>query len=144
MKIETADEFIIRKKQQFEKVKIELEERIKNREKIPKRLLIGMKDIGRKTNVYFAREAWTLMRQSNLDKKIFVIERLRKFEGDKSKIAYAESWKSGDIEYRISYWIVGQIGNRENKWTFGSFCPLIPKKDFDKLINKAKKERTII
>ncbi|MFH1900582.1 MAG: hypothetical protein ABIJ83_04930 [Patescibacteria group bacterium] len=128
--METAQQFIKRKENQFQ-------------EDLKKNKKISMKDIGRKTKMFFIREAWTFMVQSNLDKKVFMVERLKKHEVDKEKLAYPESWDVGAIEYRISYWIVGQIGNKQNKWTFGSFCPIIPEKDFDKLINQAKKEKTI-
>lgn len=126
--METAQEFIERKKQQFQ------DDRGK---------LIGMKDIGRKGRFYFIKEAITLMTQSNLDKKVFVIERLRKekIDGD---IAHKGSNKIGDIEYRMGYYIVGKIGRANGKWIWGQFCPLIPKEDFDKLIQKAKIEETIL
>ncbi|HPW34679.1 MAG TPA: hypothetical protein PK367_02910 [Candidatus Paceibacterota bacterium] len=125
-------------------IKKELDKAIDNGIEIPKGLLIGMKDIGRKTKMFFIREKWTFMRQTNLKEKVFLIERLRKIKSDKSNMAYGYAWKEGDIEYRISYWIIGQIGNRKNKWTFGSFCPIIPKKDFSKLISKAKEKGTIL
>jgi hypothetical protein len=124
----TAQEFIKNKKRQFRE----------NKDK-----LIGMKDIGRKGRFYFVKEAITLMMQSNLNKKIFVIERLRK-EKTEGIITHKSSNKIGDVEYRIGYYIVGKIGRANNKWIWGQFCPLIPKRDFDKLINKAKKEGTIL
>ncbi len=127
MKTETAQQFIKRKKEQFEKQKDKL---------------IGMKDIGREGRFYFVKEAITLMPQHNLDKKVFIIERLRK-EKIEGKIAY-KGWKKGDIEYRIGYYIVGKINGADGKWRWGQFCPLIPKADFDKLIKKAKTEGTIL
>jgi hypothetical protein len=126
--METAQEFIKRKKQQFQNDKDKL---------------IGMKDIGRKGRFYFIKEAITLMMQSNLDKKVFVIERLRKEKID-GVIAHKSSNKIGDIEYRMGYYIVGKIGRANGKWIWGQFCPLIPKEDFDKLIQKAKNEKTIL
>ncbi len=124
----TAQEFIKRKKQQFWQDKDKL---------------IGMKDIGRKGRFYFIKEAMTLMIQSNLDKKVFVVERLRKEKSD-GIITHKNSNKIGDIEYRVGYYIVGKIGRAKNKWIWGQFCPLIPREDFDKLILKAKKEKTIL
>ena len=105
--------------------------------------LISMKDIGRKGKVYLKREAWTFLPQSNLPNKVFILERLRKekFSGD---LAYKNSWKKGDIEYRLGYFIVGKIGRAKGKWVWGQFCPMIPRRDFLKLIKKAKKEKTII
>jgi len=90
-----------------------------------------MKDITRTKKNYFVREAWTFMPQYNYDEKVFVVERLRKEEDDK-------------IEYRLGYYIVGKIGRANGKWIWGQFCPIIPKEDFFKLIDKAKKEKTII
>ena len=124
----TAKEFIKRKKQQFQEDKSKL---------------IGMKDIGRKGRFYFVKEAMTLMIQSNLDKKVFVIERLRK-EKSAGIITHKNANKIGNIEYRVGYYIVGKIGRTKNKWIWGQFCPLIPREDFDKLILKAKKEKTIL
>lgn len=99
-----------------------------------------MKDIGRKGCFYFKKEAWTFMPQSNLSEKVFVLERLR-HTGTKGKITWKDA-KSG-IEYRLGYYIVGKIGKRKGKWVWGQFCPLIPEKDFKKLIKKAKKEGTL-
>ncbi len=101
-----------------------------------------MKDVGRKGRHHFIREAWTLMPQHNLDKKVFVMERLRIIKTD-GKAAYHKTVKD-DIEYRLGYYIVGQIGNRKNKWTWGQFCPMIPQNDFDKLLKQAKKEGVIL
>jgi len=125
--METYQQFIKRKKEQFE------EERER---------AIKMKDIGRKGKIVFKKEAWTFLVQHNLPQKVFIIERLRK-EKYEGRNAYPKSWKVGDIEYRICYYIVGKNGKAKNKWVWGQFCPLIPHKDFDKLIKKAKKEGTI-
>lgn len=104
---------------------------------------IGMKDIGRKGRFFFVREAWTFMPQFNLKEKVFVIERLRN-NGFLGKITHDKNYKNGGIEYRVGYYIVGKIGRAKGKWVWGQFCPLIPQVDFDKLIKKAKKEKTII
>ncbi len=126
-KIESVQEFIRREEAQFEK----------------DRLLIPMKDIGRKGKFYFKREAWTFMPQSNLFDKVFILERLRK-EEFAGELAYRNTWKKGDIEYRLGYFIVGKIGRAKDRWIWGQFCPLIPGDDFLMLINKAKQENTII
>lgn len=105
--------------------------------------LIPMKDIGRKGRFYFIREAWTFLPQGNLkNDKVFILERLRK-EKFSGNLAYGRTWKKGDIEYRLGYFIVGKIGRAKGRWIWGQFCPLIPAKDFFKLITKAKKEETI-
>lgn len=125
IKKESAEEFIKRKNKYFKEHNY-----------------IKVKDIGRAGAHYFIREAWTFLAQSNLKEKVFVIERLRK-ESTMGKLAY-DNWKKGDIEYRIGYYIIGRIGRTKGKWIWGQFCPLIPKKDLDKLLNKAKNDKTII
>ena len=123
---ETVEEFISRKSVNFQKNKI-----------------VKLKDIGRKGNHFFHREAWTFMPQSNLAEKVFVIERLRKDSID-GELAHQDSWVKGDIEYRIGYFIIGKIGLTKGKWIWGQFCPLVPKEDFDKLLAKAKEEGTLL
>jgi len=123
---ESAKEFIKRKNKEFEEKK-----------------LIPMKDIGREGKVYLKREAWTFLPQSNLSDKVFIIERLRK-EKFTGKLSYKKSWSKGDVEYRIGYFIVGKIRRAKDRWIWGQFCPMIPRKDFLKLIKKAEKEKTII
>jgi hypothetical protein len=125
-KIETADEFIKRKTDEFSKNK-----------------LIEIKDIGRSGKHFLAREAWTFMPQGNLGDKVFVIERFRK-ESTEGKIAYTDSWKKGDIEYRIGYFIIGKIGKAAGRWVWGQYCPLIPHEDLDKLLSKARQEGTLL
>ena len=102
-----------------------------------------MKDISRKGRHRFVREAWTFMRQHNLSEKVFVVERLRKIKYE-GRLAHRFMFVDGDIEYRIGYFIVGRIGGRKGRWTWGQFCPLIPARDLKKLLRKAEKERTIL
>lgn len=123
--METYQEFINRKNNDFKKT-------------APK----PFKDIGRKGSQGFKREAWTFMVQHNLKNKVFIIERLKRveFTGENTH----PDLKIGDIEYRLGYYIVGQIGRAKNKWVWGQFCPLIPSKDFNKLLEKARRERTLL
>ncbi|MCF7894409.1 MAG: hypothetical protein K9L84_05035 [Candidatus Omnitrophica bacterium] len=125
--METASQFIKRKKKQFET-------------DLKKQRTISMKDIGRKGRFHFIREAWTFMKQYNLKEKVFVIERLRKGETE-GKVTH--SWNRGEIEYRIGYYIVSKSKTRKNKWVWGQFCPLVPDKDLKRLYDKACKEGTI-
>lgn len=118
--METVEEFIRRKSEQFGKGS-----------------LIKVKDISRKGFHYWKREAWTFMPQSNYESKVFIVERLKRVKSD------IESTKIGDIEYRFGYYIIGKIGRANGKWVWGQFCPLIPQEDFDKLFDKAKREGTI-
>lgn len=127
---ESATDFIKRKEETFKK-------------DLSKGRLVNMKDIGRKGAVGFLREAWTFMVQSNLDEKVFCIERLVKTK-QTGKLVHKKSFKIGDIEYRIGYYIVGKNGIKKNRWTWGQSCPMIPKKDLNRLIAKAKKEKVII
>lgn len=115
----------------------------KNNEFKMKKSLIPMKDIGRKGKFYFRRVAWTFLPQSNLSNKVFILERLRK-EKFSGELAYKNIWKKGDIEYRLGYFIVGKVGRAKDKWIWGQFCPIFPERDFLKLVDKAKKEGTII
>lgn len=124
--METAKEFIERKNLQFKKEKT-----------------IRVKDIGREGSHFFLREAWTFLPQSNLKEKVFIIERFRK-ESFKEKLAHQSRWKKEDIEYRIGYYIVGRIGRAKGRWVWGQFCPLVPQEDLKKLLEKAKREKTII
>lgn len=127
MKIkESTNDFIKRKNKEFEEDK-----------------LIITRDIGRKGRKFWKREAWTFMPQSNLRyAKVFIIERLNKTKKE-GRQAYSKTWKKGQIEYRIGYFIIGKAGWANGKWVWGQFCPLIPEKDLMKLINKAKREKTI-
>ncbi len=130
MKIESAKDFIKRKERQFQNDK-------------EKQKSIGMKDIGRKGRFYFLREAWTFLSQYDMTEKVFVLERLVRHI-TKGKIVNKKNWKPGETVYRIGYFIVGRIGRGNGRWMWGQFCPLVPQKDLMKLINKAKKEKTII
>lgn len=106
--------------------------------KFMKGYLIKVKDISRKGFHYWKREAWTFMTQSNYKSKVFVVERLNRVGSD------IEGQKIGDLEYRFGYYIIGRIGKAKGRWTWGQFCPLIPIEDFNKLIQKAKKDQTIL
>ena len=126
---ETAAAFIHRKEQQFQR---ELE----------RKKSVMMKDIGRRGRHAFIRRAWTFMPQYNLPEKVFVIERLEKvgIEGD---IVHKRTHRNGEVEYRIGYFIVGKIGFLRGRWAWGQFCPVIPAKDLQKLLAKARKEKTL-
>lgn len=124
--MENYREFIKRKNDAFRKEK-----------------LISIKDIGRKGKHIWAREAWTFMPQSNLKEKVFIIERFRRVK-IMGTVAHPKWAKKNDLEYRFGYYIIGKIGTKKGKWTWGQYCPLIPIKDFNKLLRKATKEGTII
>jgi hypothetical protein len=126
--METAEEFIKRKEEEFK--------REKSKE-------LKFKDISRKGKHYFIREAWVFMKQFNLSEKVFIFERLRRVRVE-GYITHTKNRDLGDIEYRFGYYIIGKIGNRAGKWTWGQYCPLIPIQDFEKLISLAKQKGVII
>ena len=118
--METYKKFIERKSKDFEKEK-----------------LVKMRDISRKGKNYWIREDWTFLPQHNYKRKVFIIERLKREKSIRKQ-------KKGEIQYRVGYYIVGKNGRAKNKWVWGQFCPMIPQKDFKKLIEKAKKEKIIL
>lgn len=109
---------------------------------IERKKTIRMKDIGRLGKHYFYCEAFVYLKQSNSSEKYFVFERLKrtKMEGLISNV----DLKKNDIEYRISYYILGKIGTKKGTWVFGQYCPMIPPKDFKKLIDTAEKKGVVI
>jgi hypothetical protein len=123
----------------LEKSLLELIERKKK--KTSSKKSIKMKDIGRKAYHFFECEAFTYLRRDGAD-KCFFFERLRRIEVRGTKAN--PHTKVGDIEYRISYYIVGKNGNKKDRWTFGQFCPTISVEDFPILIEKAKSEGIIV
>lgn len=130
VKSESCKEFIQRKQRQFER-------------ELGTQKTVSMKDIGRKGKHRFVREAWTFMQQYNLSEKVFVFERLQKVGIDGS-VVHKRTQKNGEIEYRIGYFIIGKIGFMRGHWAWGQFCPVIPARDFTKLLQKAKREKTIL
>jgi hypothetical protein len=111
----TAKEFIAKKNLEFERAKA-------------KGTHLRFRRIDRKGTTAFIREAWTFMVQSHFPRKVFVFERMR----------LAEKSVTNRAEYRFGYYIIGENGNKKNKWTWGQFCPLIPVSDFTALIDQAK------
>jgi hypothetical protein len=104
---------------------------------------IRTKDIGRQGFNTWIREAWTFHQQHNHAEKVLVIERLRRAQviGVRAFLGGAEE---GDIEYRFGYYIVGRIGRRAGRWTWGQYSPFIPHPDLMMLLNKARDEGTIL
>lgn len=134
--MELASDFIKRRSENFQKTK---DKYLENKHD---RYLRWFPDINRKGKFGFLREAWTFMVQHNLNEKIFIVERFKRMSIVKP--VSHKYLKIGDIEYRIGYYMIGKNGHRKDKWTWGESCAIIPKEDFDKLIKKAKKEKTIL
>lgn len=100
----------------------------KNQENSNKR--ISMKDISRKGKHTFEIVSWCFFQQNGLPEKVFCIERLKhiKSEGD---LAYRDVDINREDEIRFSYYILGKIGHKNGKWTYGQFTPLIPCSQLD-------------
>jgi len=100
-----------------------------------------VRDIKAKGRHKWKVQSITFMPQTNSREKVFVIERLGYLGADgQAKPVH----RIGRRYYRIGYWIIGKKGNKKNRWAWGQFCPFIPVKDLEKLLSKAKKEKTII
>lgn len=101
------------------------------------RQCIDPKDISGKGRRYFLIEDCEVFPQKNMrGKKAFVIERLRLVH-IKRPLLYPWASKVGQIEYRISYYIVTQRKATGNKyWSFGQYCPLIPPEDIEMFTQK--------
>ncbi len=133
---ESANQFIKRRSEAFQK-------NLKKYNNNPKDCYLKwLPDINRIGQYGFIREAWTFMSQFNTKEKLFIIERFKRVKIQKP--ITNKKLKIGETEYRFGYYMVGKNGNRKNKWTWGESCPIIPKEDFDKLIKKAKQEKTIL
>jgi hypothetical protein len=72
----------------------------------------------------FLIEDEIVQRQSNYPNKFFVLQKL-KFDNDNVR------------EIRLGYYIIGIKPKMKGKWTWGQFCPLLPKSDFEELIKTA-------
>jgi len=84
----------------------------------------------------------TYLQESDNPEKVFEI---KKVEYQRTKgIENHTIPESHKITIRCGYWIVGKIGRANGKWWWGQYAPMIPIKDFLLLIEKAKREGTII
>jgi hypothetical protein len=82
---------------------------------------------GRK--IKFKVGKYVTLPQSDYPKKIFVLQEIL--------------FETGKKEIRIGYYIIGKKSKMKGKWVWGQFCPLFPKKDLKRLLEKARKERII-
>jgi len=83
--------------------------------------LIGID--GKRSNFKIGK--YVTLRQSNYPGKIFVLQEIL--------------FEDGKKELRLGYYIIGKKPRSKDKWVWGQFCPLFPKQDLIKLIDKAKK-----
>lgn len=66
--------------------------------------------------------------QSNSDRKIIVLQRMKFLEEDR-------------IEFRFGYYMIGLKPKARGRWVWGQFCLLIPQEDLMALLQEAKKRR---
>ncbi len=104
---------------------------------------VTTKDIGRRGAKVWVREAWTFMPQHNYSEKVFLVERLR-LHAHQGEQAFSGGAIVGDIEYRFGYYIVGRVGRAAGRWVWGQFSPIIPHADVQRLLDKARQERTLL
>jgi hypothetical protein len=107
----------------------------------PKKKIFKTKDVGRNGHRIYERQACTLMKQADSKRKVFIIERIKLLE-EIGKVI--EKKVIGSIQYRFGYYVIGKIGNKDGKWTWGQFCPIIPEPDLWELIDLAVKDKTIL
>ena len=87
--------------------------------------LIGID--GKRSNFKIGK--YVTLRQSNYPGKIFVLQEIL--------------FEDGKKELRLGYYIIGKKPRSKDKWVWGQFCPLFPKQDLIKLIDKAKKNEIL-
>ena len=77
-----------------------------------------------------------VMEQPNYLRKAFVLE---EFETDPKECKkHIPKYEDGsDTELRFGYYV---ISAKTEKWVWGRVCPMIPKDDFNDLIEKAKEK----
>jgi hypothetical protein len=73
---------------------------------------------------------YVIHQQSNAPHKYFVLDVIKL------------SWEK-EKELRIGYYILGKKLKVLNKWVWGQYCPLIPKRDLKILLEKAKRKGLI-
>lgn len=105
------------------------------------RMLESAEDFIARKDAEWAREAWTLMPQSNYPAAVVTIERLRRevICGDPA----VEDLKIRGVEYRLGYYIIGRNGRASGRWVWGQFAPMMPGSDLHALLEKAKQEGTL-
>ena len=77
-----------------------------------------------------------VMEQHNYPQKAFVLEEFETYPEEIKK--HVPKYEGGsDIELRFGYYI---ISPKTKRWMWAQFCPMIPKDDFNDLIEKAKEK----
>lgn len=65
------------------------------------------------------------MKQSNLEEKVFVFERLKRI-GVEGLITHTKNIELGDIEYRFGCYIVGKNGTKNRQMDLGAVLSHYP------------------
>jgi hypothetical protein len=118
--IETADEFIARKRATVVRE-------------------FSAKDIGRRGKHLWAIEAGTYRQQSNLPEKVFSLERVRMVRRA-DNATYPGGAQEGDVEYRFGYYM---LAPGRQRWWWGQYSPIIPAADLGPLLEQARVEGTL-
>jgi len=72
---------------------------------------------------------------------IKIIDEIRRQQSNYSpKVIYLQRVQLEDnrIELRLCYYVIGKVGRAKGKWVFGQFATLLPKEDFQVIIDEAK------
>jgi hypothetical protein len=77
---------------------------------------------------HFRIEDEIIRPQSNSDRKIIVLQRMRFLEEER-------------IEFRFGYYMIGLKPKARGRWVWGQFCLLIPQEDLLALLQEAEKRR---
>lgn len=77
---------------------------------------------------HFKVEDEIIRPQSNSDRKIIVLQRMRYLEKDR-------------VEFRFGYYMIGLKSGARGRWVWGQFCLLIPQEDLLALLKEARKRK---
>jgi hypothetical protein len=100
--------------------------------------LLRAKDLGGKGYLFWRCEKVTLLPQTGYPKLLFLMrQRLEKVIGERFHEGGA---KVGDVEYRLGYYTVARNG----KWWFGQYAMMVPPRDFEALLERAREEGTLL
>jgi len=77
---------------------------------------------------HFLIEDEIIHRQSNSDRKIIVLQKMKFIEEDR-------------IEFRFGYYMIGLKPKTKGRWVWGQFCLLIPQEDLLFILDEAKRRK---
>jgi hypothetical protein len=90
---------------------------------------LKIKNHGRLTDINGVKRRFKINRsvslpQSNYPEKTFVLQEIE--------------FEDGKQEIRVGYYIIGKKPKMKDKWVWGQFCPIFPRDDLRKLIEKGR------